>query len=392
MSRTSDIVIIGGGIMGASIAYHLARHGGASVTLLERQGLANGTTGRSGAIVRQHYSNDFTIRMARESLRVFEHFDELVGGACGFTSTGMLVLADANSANAIAANVQLQQAQGVKTRMIAPQEIAEIAPEYSSEGVVAACYEEDAGVADPMATTQCFARRAGDLGVSIREGVKVTRIITSGEHITGVDTTDGTIEAGSVIVAANVWSRALLEPLGITLPVIATRHPMVALRRPSDASNRLGMHAVCLDMARSIYLRPEVGGVTLIGSTDNVFTSSDPDHYAQGLSEEEITLFRARSSICLPALRRAVPRGGWAGIYDDTPDFHPILDALPGYEGLSCAVGFSGHGFKLSPLIGRWMAEFVLTGQKPADMQPLNLARFTNGQEIRPNYDSGVLG
>ena len=392
MSKTSDVVIIGGGIMGASIAYHLACHGDVSVTLLERQGLGNGTTGRSGAIVRQHYSNDFTIRMARDSLRVFEHFDEQVGGSCGFVKTGMLVLADTANAEAIRANVQLQQAEGVKTRMLPPQEITEVAPEYSGEGVAAACYEEDAGVADPMATTQCFARRASDLGAQIREGVEVTGLLTSGERINGVITSEGTLSAGTVIVAANVWSRALVEPLGIQLPVTATRHPMVALRGPSDASTRLEMHAVCLDMARAIYLRPELGGVTLVGSTENVFTPSNPDAYAQGLSEEEIAFFRTHAGIPLPALKRAVPRGGWAGIYDDTPDFHPILDALPGYEGLYCAVGFSGHGFKLSPLVGRWMAELALTGQKHADMQMLSFTRFANGQEIRPNYDSGVLG
>lgn len=391
MSKKSDIVIIGGGVMGASIAYHLARQGGASVTLLERQGLGNGTTGRSGAIVRQHYSNDFTIRMARDSLHIFEHFDELVGGHCGFTTTGMLVLADEKSVEAIRANVLLQQMQGVKTRMIAPEEIAEVAPDYSSEGVIAACYEEDAGVADPMATTQCFARRARELGADVREGVEVRQLMVSGERIIGVATDNENFAAETVIVAANVWSRALLAPLGLTLPVTATRHPMVALRRPSDASNHLAMHAVCLDMARAVYLRPDVGGVTLVGSTDNVFTPSNPDHYAQGLSEEEIAFFCTRSSISFPALRRAVPRGGWAGIYDDTPDFHPILDRLPGYDGLYCAAGFSGHGFKLSPLVGTWMAEFVLTGQKPADMHPLNFARFSTGQEIRPNYDSGVL-
>jgi sarcosine oxidase subunit beta len=392
MSRTSDIVIIGGGVMGASIAYHLARHGGVSVTLLERHGLSNGTTGRSGAIVRQHYSNDFTIRMASESLHIFERFDELVGGDCGFTRTGMLVLADEANAEAIGANVQLQQAQGVKTRMIAPQEISEITPEYSSAGIAAACYEEDAGVADPMATTRCFARRARELGASIDEGTAVKQILVSDKRVTGIRTATETIAAGTVIVAANVWSNALLQPLGITLPVTATRHPMVALRRPSEASERLYMHAVCLDMARAIYLRPEIGGVTLVGSTDNVLEPSDPDHYAEGLSEEEIAFFRLHAGSCFPALRRAVPRGGWAGIYDDTPDYHPILDALPGYDGLYSAVGFSGHGFKLSPVIGRWMADFVLTGQKAEDMQPLNYARFSTGQPIQPNYASGVLG
>ena len=94
----------------------------------------------------------------------------------------------------------------------------------------------------------------------------------------------------------------------------------------------------------------------------------------------------------IPALTRAVPRGGWAGIYDDTPDFHPILDKLPGYDGLYCAAGFSGHGFKLSPSVGQWMAQLILTGTKPDDMQYFALDRFTHGQEIRPRYSSGVLG
>lgn len=392
MSTTSDIVVVGGGVIGASIAYHLARQGGASVMLLERQAVGNGTTGRSGAIVRQHYSNDFTIRMARESLHVFEHFGEMVGGDCGFTTTGMLVLAGEDEVEAIRANVELQQAQGVKTRMIAPQEVSEVAPGYSGAGIVAGCYEEEAGVADPMATTQCFAERARQLGAIVREGIEVRKLVVNGGHVIGVGTVDEVIEAGAVIIAANVWSGALLGPLGIALPVNATRHPMVALRRPSDASGRLRMHAVCLDMARAVYLRPDLGGVTLIGSTENIFAPSDPDHYAQGLSEEEIAFFRKNAALSFPELQRAVPRGGWAGIYDDTPDFHPILDRLPDYEGLYCAVGFSGHGFKLSPVVGRWMAEFVLSGQKPVDMQPLNFARFTTGQEIRPNYNSGVLG
>ncbi|HEU5379665.1 MAG TPA: FAD-dependent oxidoreductase [Ktedonobacteraceae bacterium] len=391
MSRTSDIVIIGGGVMGASIAYHLAKSGGARVTLLERQALCNGTTGRSGAIVRQHYSNDFTIRMARDSLRVFQHFDELIGGDCGFATTGMLVLGGANDREALIAHVALQQTQGVQTRMITPQEIGEVAPGYNSAGVEAACYEADAGVADPMATTSCFGRRAQELGVTLREGLAATRIVTSDGRIVGVDTRAGVLATDRVIVAANVWSTSLVEPLGITLPILATRHPMVALRRPADFGGRTGLHAVCLDMLRAIYLRPDFGGFTLVGSTEDVFEASDPDHYAQGLSEEEIAHFRTGGGDCLPPLKRAVPRGGWAGIYDDTPDFHPILDRLPGYDGLYCAVGFSGHGFKLSPLVGQWMAEFVLTGQKAADMQPLNFARFTTGQEIRPAYNSGVL-
>jgi sarcosine oxidase, subunit beta len=194
------------------------------------------------------------------------------------------------------------------------------------------------------------------------------------------------------VLAANVWSVALAQSTGIALPITATRHPMIALRRPDDFGGRTGLHAVGLDLTRDIYLRPDIGGMTLVGSAENVFTPSDPDSYAQGLSEQEIAHFRTKAGGSIPALARAVPRGGWAGIYDDTPDFHPILDILPGYDGLYCAAGFSGHGFKLSPVVGQWMAQFILTGAKPDDMQYFAFDRFTQGREIRPRYSSGVLG
>ena len=392
MTETADILIIGGGVMGASIAYQLARQQAGRVVLLERQALASGTTGRSGAIVRQHYSNDFTIRMAKESLAIFQHFAEQVGGDCGFVSTGMLVLVDEQGADALRANVRMQQEQGINTRLIHADETHDIAPEYSGEGVTLACYEADAGVADPMATTCSFAQRARDDGADIREGVTVTHILQQQGRITGIRTVEGDILAPTVVLAANVWSKRLAQGVGIPLPLMPTRHPMVSLRRPNDFGGRSGMHAVALDLTRGIYLRPDVGGVTLVGSTEDVLAASDPDAYAQGLSEHEIAHFREAAGACLPALTRAVPRGGWAGIYDDTPDYHPILDRIAPYDGLYCAVGFSGHGFKLSPTIGQWMAQYMLTGTKPDDMQHFAYDRFARGQEIRPRYASGVLG
>jgi glycine/D-amino acid oxidase-like deaminating enzyme len=242
-----------------------------------------------------------------------------------------------------------------------------------------------------MATTQAFARRAAELGATIHEGVTVTTLLTDNSRITGVCTSIGDIAAGTVIVAANAWSPALLAPLGLDLPITATRHPMVALRRADGVQERAAKHAVCLDMARGIYLRPEVGGITLVGSTENVLIPENPDHYAQGLSENEIAFFRTQSADCYPALARSAPRGGWAGLYDDTPDYHPVLDQLPGYSGLYLAAGFSGHGFKLSPLVGQWMADLALNGHKHPDMQPMNFTRFADGQEILPTYASGVL-
>ncbi len=392
MTDTADIIIIGGGVMGASIAYHIAKQGSGRIVLLERQGICNGTTGRSGAIVRQHYSNDFTIRMAKESLAVFQHFDEVVGGDCGFLPTGMIVMVDEQGADVLRANVIMQQEQGVDTRLISADEISDAAPGYNGEGVALACYEPETGVADPMATTYCFAHRARDYGANIREGVTVTHILQQNGRVSGVRTVEGDIRTPIVILAANVWSRRLAQGAGIALPVTPTRHPMLALRRPNDFGGRYGLHAVGLDLIRNIYLRPDIGGISLVGSTENVLTGSDPDHYAQGLSEEEIAHFRTLAGQTIPALIRAVPRGCWAGIYDDTLDFHPILDRLAPYEGLYCAVGFSGHGFKLSPVVGQWMAQYILTGDKPADMKHFAFERFTQGNEIHPRYSSGVLG
>jgi sarcosine oxidase, subunit beta len=392
MTETADIIIIGGGVMGASIAYHLAKQRGGRIVLLERQALCNGTTGRSGAIVRQHYSNDFTVRMAQDSLAVFQHFDDLVGGDCGFLTTGMIVMVDEQGAEALQANVAMQQEQGVDTRLVKAEEISMVAPGYSGEGIGLACYEADTGVADPMATTYCFGRRARDHGAIIREGVTVTRILTSDGHVTGVQTSQGDLHAPVVVIAANVWSVGLAQAIGIALPVMATRHPMIALRRPDDFGGRQGLHAVGLDLTRNIYLRPDLGGITLVGSSEDVYTASDPDNYAQGLTEKEIAHFRSMAGGSIPALARAVPRGGWAGIYDDTPDFHPILDRLASYEGLYCAVGFSGHGFKLSPVVGQWMAQLILSGNKPDDMEHFSFDRFAQGKEIRPRYTSGVLG
>src|SRR2546423_4132172 len=330
MSETADILIIGGGVMGASIAHSIVKQGGSGnrVVLLERQALCNGTTGRSGAIVRQHYSNDFTVRMAKDSLAVFQQFADHVGGDCGFITTGMIVLTDEQGAESLRANVHMQQEQGVNTRLIGVGEVSEVAPGYNGEGVALACYEPDTGVTDPMATTFSFAQRARDHGATILEGVAVTHILKQGGRVSGVRTVEGDIRARVVVLAANVWSRRLAQAVDISLPVTPTRHPMVALRRPNDFGGRHGFHAVGLDIRYQIYLRPDLGGVTLVGSTEDVLTASDPDHYAQGLSEEEITRFRTMAGEKIPALARAAPRGGWGGIFDGHPAYNPLLSQL----------------------------------------------------------------
>ncbi|GAC1466580.1 MAG: FAD-binding oxidoreductase [Ktedonobacteraceae bacterium] len=393
MTQNADIIIVGGGVMGASIAHSLAQQGAGRIVLLERRALSAGTTGHSGAIIRQHYSNDVTIRMAQESLRVFEHFDEIVGGNSGFTTTGLLVLSDQQGVGVLQANIELQQRLGVNTKALSLADIGEVAPGYNVQDAALACYEADAGVADPVTTTYSFGNRARDYGARIYEGVAVTQLLVEQGRMTGVATTQGNFLAPQVILAANVWSVVLARQIGITLPLQATRHPMLVVRRPPERDGHNRMHAVCFDGVQSIYLRPDGAGLTLVGSIDNVMAESDPDNYNRGVTEDEIRAFHETASWRLPVLKQAVVCGGWAGIYDDTPDYHPILGRLAAYEGLYCAVGFSGHGFKLSPTIGRWMAQLILTGEAPADMQAFAYERFEQGKELRARYtESGVLG
>ena len=392
MTQTADIIIIGGGVMGASIAHALTSRKGGRVVLLERRALSTGTTGHSGAIIRQHYSNDVTIRMAQESLHVFEQFDDIVGGECGFVRTGLLVLSGQQDVDALQTNVERQRRLGVNTKIVYPPDISEIAPGYYYEDASIACYEADTGIADPVATTYAYGNRAREQGAIIEEGVTVIKLLVEHERIIGVETTQGTILAPQVVLAANVWSISLVQPLGLTLPVKATRHPMLVLRRPLEQNGRTSNHAVCFDEIQHIYMRPDNQGVTLIGSLLNVEEESNPDNYMQGVTQDEVNAFRVAGEKRLPVLKQAVMRGGWAGIYDDSPDHHPILGRLSAYDGLYCAVGFSGHGFKMSPCIGRWMAHFILTGETPQGMEYFAFERFAQGREMRTGLSSGVLG
>jgi sarcosine oxidase subunit beta len=393
MSETADVVIVGGGVIGASIAFHLALRRVGRVVLLERGGLATGTSGRSGAICRQHYSNPFTIRMARQSLRVFEQFDQIIGGDAGFQRTGMLLVVGPKEVDGLRVNVALQQAEGVPVEIIAPEEIPSVAPGFTEEGVALACFEEDAGVADPVATVQAFGWRARELGAEIREGVAVTHVLADGDRVRGVSTTQGEIESPRVVCAANVWSVALARGVGIELPIKPVRVPMVALRRPEDFVGRYALHPVCLDTVTNVYFRPDINGWTYVGPMhEDTSVDIDPDDY-ESVTQDEARWLCEQAVLRAPALARAVQRGGWAGIYDVClPDGHYILDEAPQLTGFYLAIGFSGHGFKMAPEIGRMMAALVAEGERDPDLHHFRFARFAEGDLIRPTYSYSVLG
>ncbi len=392
MAETASVVVIGGGCIGTSIALHLAREGVRDVLLVERAHLCAGTTGQSGAIIRQHYSNDFTAAMARDSLQIFREWADRIGGSDPrFMQSGVLVTVGEADTEGLRANVAMQRALGIDTHIVTPDEIRALDPRIRTDDIALGCWEPTAGYADPVATVHAYATAARTAGVTIREGVEVLDVLCDGARVHGVRTSVGEIAAPVVVNAGNIWGAALLRRVGVDLPITPSRHPMAALRRPDDAHQA---HAVVLDMHRNVYLLPHAGDVTLCGSLagedDGVY--ADPDTYNQGVTRAEIARFHAEGAQRMPILNRAVPQGGWAGIYDGSADSHPVLDAVPGIAGYYCALGFSGHGFKLSPVFGALMAKMITGGPTAAPkLRRFRATRWAENDPIGTQYAAGVL-
>ena len=391
MIELADVVVVGGGCTGASIAFHLTQQGVGGVVLLEKGALASGPTGRSTAIVRQHYSNEVTARMALDSLRVFQGWGDQVGGTCGFVQAGFLVGVREADRAALEGNVALQRRVGIDVRIVAGDELRRLEPELYTEDLVAAAWEPEAGYCDPVSTTTSLAGAARARGARIVQGREVTGIRLDRGRVAGVETSAGAIAAPIVVNAAGAWAHRLAAGVGVQLPIEPSRHPVCAFRRPGDFARGPMIYA---DFVHQFYMRPETGDLCLVGSIDPADAAhlADPDRYNEGVDLETITDFGGRVSRRYPALERGFSRGGWAGIYDVTPDWHPVLDAIEEVPGLCVAAGFSGHGFKLCPAVGRMMAGLVTTGRRDERLEFFRADRFRTGRLIRSTYDYSIVG
>jgi sarcosine oxidase subunit beta len=371
--RTADVVVIGGGVHGASVAYHLARRGARGVVLLERKFLASGPTGRSSALVRRFYAMDFLTRTANGSAEVFRHWAERVGGGDpGFRQVGVLWLAGPDRAEYLRANVLRARELGANVVALAPAEVRALVPAMSVEDVACGAYEAESGYADAAMTTNAFATRAGELGVRVVQYVPVDAILTAGDRVTGVRTAAGEIRAPAVVVCAGLWADRLLALLGIHVPVAPTRHQMCFFRRPPD----LGPHPAVLDRPQAAYMRPETGNLTIHGlfAYDEIV---DPDHYNEGADPGEVLRNAELIAQRFPAMEHGLSMGGYSGVYDNTPDHEPVLGAVPERPGLFVDFGWSGHGFKHAPAVGDVLARVVLEGHAPGwDLQPFRWSRF----------------
>jgi glycine/D-amino acid oxidase-like deaminating enzyme len=389
--QTADVAIVGGGVTGASIAFHLARAGVRRVALLERRFLASGGTGRSVGIIRQLYPTLETTRMVRRSLTVFQHFAEAVGGTAGFVDCGALIGVSPAMRPTLERTLALQQAAGVRAEIIAPADLGRIEPRIDASGLGAVLWEPESGYGDPSAVTAAYADAARQRGVTIRQDAEVVGIEVRDGRVAGVTTASGTRIATPVVVnAAGLWSPRVARLAGVHLPIVVGRHPVFVIERGPRFG---GAHPVYLDLAGGSYARPESGGLTLTGSLtdDEAQHPMDPEGLGADVSLDEAAPVLERTGRALPSLADSAYRRGWAGAFDITPDWMPILDRTP-IAGFYVAAGMSGHGFKLAPAVGEMMAALITGAEPPVEMTPFRLDRFARahpGTTFVASYLSG---
>jgi sarcosine oxidase subunit beta len=379
MADGASVVVVGGGVMGCSIAFHLAERG-VDVLVLERGTVCSGMSARSGALVRMHYTNRPEAAMAVASLRYFQDWRERVGGWCGFTVTGAVVLVGPGEGPRLARNVAMLRGLGVETQAVAPVDLAADHPELDLEGVEAAAVEPGSGYADPVATTFAFASRAVDLGARIVQGVAVRGLAVAGGRVVGVDTDDGRVGADAVVLACGPWVDPLARTAGFELGISPERSQVAFFRRP-EAARR---HPVVIDGVLGTYFRPHGGELSLLGVEAGHHIGVEAiDTEVEGYDHRAVAPALGRLAGRVPAFAGARFARGHRGVYDTSPDSRAVLDAAPGVDGLFLAGGFSGTGFKKSPAVGACMAELVTEGAAATvDIRPFRLARFAEGDPI----------
>jgi sarcosine oxidase subunit beta len=380
--RTADVVIVGGGIIGVSIAVHLAERGMTDVVILEREAVAAGATSQATGGIRQQFTTESQIRLSVESVRFYERFAERVGQPLAFRQVGYLFLLSTPGQNdAFRQAVALQNSLGVPSELLAAETIARQHPMIDTTGIVGGSFCPTDGVAAPADAAYGLAARARELGVRICEGVEVTAIEQSAGRVTGVQTTAGAIACGDLVNAAGPWAAGVAAMAGLEVPVTAHPRQVFTLQRlpelPSD-------FPFTIDLKSGTYVHQEQSATLLGGGDRDAPSGGEPV-----VNWERFEATAVAASRWLPAVAEAEVRSGWCGLREMTPDDHPILGPVPGLAGLWLAVGFSGHGFMHAPAAGRILAEWMTTGGAAGfDPDPFALDRF---QQRRLAHDAAVF-
>ncbi|MCH8115966.1 MAG: FAD-binding oxidoreductase [Chloroflexi bacterium] len=385
MRTTADTVIIGGGVMGASIAYHLSEKGFTNVVLLERKHLAAEGTGHSGALVRQHYSQDPLVQMAVRSVQIFEEFEERTGRAGVFRQTGWIKIGSAEMRAEMERLIERHKPLGVKADLLSIDELEMLIPGINTDGIGSALIEHNGGYADPIATTEGFADVARSRGIEIVEGVSATGIETTASRVSAVTTSDGAISTEIVVNAAGPWSPEVARWVGIELPIKVTREQDLILETDDAA---LRPEYPVSDGLDRIYWRRDRGRLLAGDGHPKENEYVDPNDFKLTHDANFELEMMARLKHRIPGFAdHAKVIGGYASLYDVTPDWHPILGRVDGTDGYINCNGWSGHGFKLGPSVGELIAEEIVDGNTSSiDVSSLGLDRFEKGALLSGSY------
>ena len=378
-----DVAVIGAGVHGGSVAFHLANRG-VRTAVIERTSPAGGPTGRSSAIVRAYYTNAFLARVAGDSIAMFRDFEQHTGRDAGFRRTGLLVLHPPEDEPTVREVVPRLNEQGIPTDLLEPQEVVAEWPDLDLDGVAVAAFERDAGHADPVLTTQGLFDRARELGADARLGHRVTAIERDGGGWR-IDAGDGSIGAERVLIAAGPWSRPLAAMVGADLPLTVERHIVATFAWGGDV--RAPAHG---DLPNGYYFRPEGEELFLVGPL-HPEPAVDPDDFDERIGTDEAERLGARVVRRVPGLQHATSRGGWASLYDVSPDWQPVIGEIA--PGVFVDAGTSGHGFKLAPALGRHLADLVTGTDVDPGLEQFHPRRFELASALDAGYgEARILG
>jgi len=379
----AEVVIVGGGCMGASVAYHLARRGITDVVLVEREKLlATGSTGRNAGGVRHQFSNAANIRLSLESIALLERFADEVGSPVDFHQDGYLfLLSSESSVETFRRNVELQRSLGVAVDWVEPSEIQRLAPGVGVDGVLAATFCAKDGIADPNGVTMGFAKAAQAAGAVVERDTEVTGIRVTAGRVAAVETSRGAIDTRVVVNAAGPWARHVGQLAGVDVPVDPYRRHIFIGAVDRATADVPPSHIMVIDFGTTFYFHREGAGVLFgMGDPDEAPTF---DTTVQWDFAAKVTDVAARR---LPALGDAPISHAWAGLYEMSPDGNPIIGPASGVDGLFLIDGFSGHGFQHSPAAGRILADLIAGRDPQMDLSPFAHDRFARGAATGERY------
>ncbi len=386
MSETADAIIIGAGIHGASLAFHLAERGWHPI-VLERATVAGGATGRSSGMVRMHYDVEAEASLAWRSHAYFRDWEHRVGGDSGFTNVGFLQMVPPHEVEALHANVAMLQRIGIKTDQVDADEVRRLLPGIIIDDDQVAAFEPLSGYADPTASTTSMMAAAVARGARLVQGCAVTRVRVEGNRVIGVDTTRGAFDAPVVVDAAGAWAGRIASSVGLEIPLNVWRHDVAYVQRPPD----IPRHIAFIDFLNAFYCRPEGESLTLVALEDGNPMQGDPDAPVDSAAVGFIEKAAERVVARLPQFARAGLHSAHSGQDGITPDQHPIIGP-EGPEGFWLDCGYSGTGFKIAPAVGESLAQLIAEGvDANQELAIFRLGRFAEGKPIVGEHPYGPI-